>query len=75
MQANKNRTETNFFRDEIIEIRGGTVLLEPGVVGADFIGVTFLGDEGTMAVRREEGREGGAAFIDDVFVSHTFDSV
>lgn len=49
--------------------------MEPGVVGADFIGVTFLGDEGTMAVRREEGREGGAAFIDDVFVSHTFDSV
>ena len=33
--------------------------MEPGVVGADFIGVTFLGDEGTMDVRRVEGGRGG----------------
>ena len=45
------------------------------MVGADFIGVTFLGDEGTMDVRRVEGGRGGgggAAFIDDLFVPHTF---
>ena len=35
------------------------VLLEPGAIGVDLIGVTLLGDEGTMGVRRDGGRDGG----------------
>jgi len=58
LEASKNNTE-NFFQNKVIEVRGGTALLEPGAIGADFIGVTFLGDEGTMDVRRDGGRDGG----------------
>jgi hypothetical protein len=42
--------ESDFFMDQVVEVRGGTVLLEPGTKGADFIGVTFIGDEGTRKV-------------------------
>ncbi len=37
---------------QVIEIRGGTVLFEPGAVGGSFTGVYFTSDQTDFEVRR-----------------------
>jgi len=45
---------------KVLEVRGGSVLFEPGAIGGNFVGCFFVDDPDPVAVRRK-GRI--AAFV------------